>query len=78
MPTVYSGYYFIKSWAAWRRSVVTTMFLAALCLAAYPPLAHAVTEVEITRGVVEPYPIAITLVSPMELPEKCPGVLRAP
>ena len=60
MPTVYSGYYFIKSWAAWRRSVVTTMFLAALCLAAYPPLAHAVTEVEITRGVVEPYPIAIT------------------
>jgi len=26
----------------------------------YPLLAHAVTEIDITRGVVEPYPIAIT------------------
>ena len=26
----------------------------------WPLVAHAVTEVDITRGVVEPYPIAIT------------------
>ena len=57
MPTILRECYFFKSWAFWRRS---TLALAALWLTSHPPFAHAVTEVEITRGVVEPLPIAIT------------------
>ena len=51
---------FKEVWALHSRSIPTVMYLAVIFVVAGPLSAKAVTEVDITRGVVEPYPIAVT------------------
>lgn len=60
MRTTYRRRSFRECWKLDRQSITSAMYMAAFCVIVCPILAHAVTEIDIVRGVVEPYPIAIT------------------